>query len=136
MASYDPNHSLELTLGPKLPTWNGTNLDDFCPGSNINLQIRDDIPLKTIEEAEEEIQKLASQVQQAKSDAESDAMKKEELQADAQAKAEKVEELENEVERLTNMVAEPDMLSAATGGPVCAKSLAAIAAGVGLMAAV
>ena len=63
-------------------------------------------------------------------------MKKEELQADAQAKVEKVEELENEVERLTNMVAEPDMLSAATGGPVSAKSLAAIAAGVSLMAAV
>mmetsp|Transcript_17633 Transcript_17633/g.51336 ORF Transcript_17633/g.51336 Transcript_17633/m.51336 type:complete len:469 (-) Transcript_17633:414-1820(-) len=29
----------------KLPTWNGTNLDEFCPGSSSGIQIRDDIPL-------------------------------------------------------------------------------------------
>ena len=39
----------------KLPVWNGTDLDVLCPGSNVDIQIRDDIPLKTMESAEAEI---------------------------------------------------------------------------------
>ncbi len=29
----------------KLPIWNGNNLDEFCPGSSVPIQIRDDTPL-------------------------------------------------------------------------------------------
>lgn len=74
----------------KLPMWNGTDLDTFCPGSNKDIQIRDDIPLRTIEEAEVEIQQLEDQVTKA--------------QKDAEKKEEKIEELEEEVERLGEMM--------------------------------
>ena len=29
----------------KLPMWNGTDLDELCPGSSSPIQLRDDIPL-------------------------------------------------------------------------------------------
>jgi len=31
----------------KLPIWNGTDLNELCPGSSVPIQIRDDIPLAT-----------------------------------------------------------------------------------------
>lgn len=31
----------------QLPIWNGTDLEKFCPGSSIPIQIRDDLPVPT-----------------------------------------------------------------------------------------
>ena len=36
----------------KLPTWNGTDLNQLCPGSSTPIQIRDDIPLMSTARAE------------------------------------------------------------------------------------
>ncbi|KAL7536151.1 hypothetical protein ACHAWF_005376 [Thalassiosira exigua] len=95
----------------KLPVWNGTDLNEFCPGSNVDIQIRDDIPLKSIEEALQEINDLGAQVEEAQSKATNQAQKNEELQAaqaeaqrEAQEKSKMINDLEEEVDRLSEMV--------------------------------
>lgn len=39
----------------KLPIWNGTNLEEFCPGSSIPIQIRDDLPAPVMESSKSSI---------------------------------------------------------------------------------
>jgi len=44
-----------------LPTWNGTDLNELCPGSNTGVQIREDIPLASAEELAEQVEILAAE---------------------------------------------------------------------------
>ena len=44
-----------------LPMWNGTNLNDLCPGSNTGVQLREDIPLASSEELAAQVEKLAAE---------------------------------------------------------------------------
>ena len=89
-----------------LPTWNGTDLNELCPGSNTGVQIREDIPLASAEELAAQVETLAAEKVTLENKVNDANVKVSDLEEVNQALEDVVDEVSNEKDLLEKEVEE------------------------------